>query len=118
MRTMFRKRWYFFIPLVIVAFIGFGYFTMYLWNGLMPLLFHLPEITFWQTIGLMILSRLILGGFGSHHGRGHGQHCRRNMHEKWENMTPEEREKFKENIQMHRAPWAHRYGCNEKEKES
>jgi len=118
MKTMFRKRWYFFIPLIVVAFIGFGFFTMHLWNWLMPLLFHLPEITFWQTIGLMVLSRLILGGFGGHHGRGHGHHCRRDMHEKWESMTPEEREKFRENMHMHRAPWAHRHGCNEKEKES
>jgi hypothetical protein len=117
MKTMFRKRWYFFIPLVIAAFIGFGYFTMYLWNWLMPMLFHLPEITFWQTIGLMILSRLILG-FGSHHRRGHGHHCQRDMHEKWGNMTPEEREKFRENIHMHRAPWAHHHGCSEKEKEA
>ncbi len=117
MKTMFRKRWYFFIPLIVVAFIGFGFFTMHLWNWLMPMLFHLPEITFWQTIGLMVLSRLILG-FGCHRGRGHGHHCRRNMHEKWENMTPEEREKFRENMHTHRAPWAHHYGCNEKEKES
>lgn len=117
MKTVFRRRWYFFIPLILIAFVAFGFFTMHLWNWLMPVLFHLPEITFWQTIGLMILSRLVIGGFGGH-GRGHGHHhCRRNMHEKWENMTPEEREKFRENIHMHRVPWVHhRHECNEKEK--
>jgi hypothetical protein len=105
MKTVFRKRWYLFVPLVLLAFVAFGFFTMYLWNWLMPVLFHLPEITFWQTIGLMILSRLLIGGFGGHgHGRGH-HHCRRQMHEKWENMTPEEREQFKEHIHMHRPPW-------------
>ena len=107
MKTVFRKRWYLFIPLVLVAFVGFGFITMHLWNSLMPVIFHLPEVTFWQIIGLMILSRLVIGGFGGH-GRGHN-HCRREFHEKWEKMTPEEREQFKEHIHIHRPPWLHRY---------
>ncbi len=113
MKSVFRKRWYFFAPLIVVAFAAFGFLTMHLWNWLMPVLFHLPEITFWQTIGLMLLSRLVLGGFGGH-GRRHG-HCRRNMHEKWEKMTPEEREQFKEHIHMHRPPWIRRNPQTEKE---
>jgi len=96
MKTVFRRRWYLFIPLILIAFAGFGFITMWLWNALMPLLFHLPEITFCQTVGLLVLSRLLFGGFGGH-GRGH-QHCRRNMHEKWENMTPEEREHFRTHL--------------------
>ncbi|WP_318348756.1 hypothetical protein [Aquipluma nitroreducens] len=114
MKTMFKKRWYLFIPLMLVAFFAFGFITMYLWNWLMPLLFHLPEITFWQTIGLLILSRLLLGGFkGRRHDHGH---CRRHMHEKWENMTPEEREQFREHMHSHRPTWTNRF-CKEEEKE-
>jgi len=107
MKTVFRRRWYLFIPLILLAFVAFGLITMHLWNWLMPALFHLPAITFWQTVGLLILSRLILGGFGGH-GRGHAHHCRRGMHEKWEKMTPEEREQFREHIHMHRPPWMRR----------
>ena len=59
------------------------------------------EITFWQTIGLLILSRLLLGGFKGHRRHDHG-HCRRHMHEKWENMTPEQREQFREHLHSHR----------------
>ena len=107
MKTGFRKRWYL-ILLVPAGFAVFGYITMLLWNALMPGIFHLPEITFWQTIGLMILSRLLLGGFG-----GHRNHCRDDwrykMHEKWDKMTPEEREQFKEHIRLHRPPWLNRY---------
>ena len=117
MKTIFRKRWYLFIPLIIVALAGFGFITMWLWNSLMPALFHLPEITFWQTVGLLILSRLLLGGFGGGHSRGH-HHCKHNLHEKWENMTPEEREKFKEHIQRHRPPWMHRNSDEHDLKES
>ncbi len=103
MKTFFRKRWYYFSPLILVAFAGFGYVTMALWNSLMPVIFHLPEITFWQTIGLMILSRLLLGGFGGHGHRS--SHCRQGVHDKWEKMSPEEREQFKEHIHLHRPPW-------------
>ena len=111
---MFKKRWYLFIPLILAAFFAFGFITMYLWNWLMPLLFHLPEITFWQTIGLLILSRLLLGGFkGRRHDHGH---CRRHMHEKWENMTPEQREQFREHMHSHRPTWTNRF-CKEEEKE-
>jgi hypothetical protein len=84
----------------------------------MPLSFHLPEITFWQTAGLMLLSRLLIGGFG---GPGHNMsqhHCKSNIEENWENMTSEERIQFKENIHLHRPPWTERKAQKEKAKES
>ena len=112
MNRNFKKRWYLFIPLGIVGLIAFGFAAMYLWNWLMPAIFHLPEITFWQTVGLMILSRMILG-FGCH-GRRHHDHYRNKMHDKWEKMTPEERENFREHIRMHQPPWSR---CYPKEKE-
>jgi len=112
MNKHFRKRWYLFIPLGIAGLIAFGFATMYLWNWLMPVLFHLPEITFWQTVGLMILSRMILG-FGCH-GRGNHDHYRSKMHDKWEKMTPEEREQFREHLRLHQPPWSR---CCTKEKE-
>ncbi|HET6558590.1 MAG TPA: hypothetical protein VFG54_14825 [Prolixibacteraceae bacterium] len=108
MKSVFRRRWYLFIPLILLAFIAFGFITMYLWNWLMPAIFNLPAITFWQTVGLLILSRLLLGGMGGH-GKGRNSHrCHREMHEKWEKMTPEEREKFREHIHMHRPSWMRR----------
>jgi hypothetical protein len=84
---------FFIAPLILVAVVGFGFITMYLWNWLMPYLFHLPLISFWQAAGLLILSRLLFG-FGC--GHMHGGHHRRGqqLREKWENMSPEEREAF------------------------
>ena len=41
----------------------FGYFVMHLWNWLMPDIFGLKMITFWQAFGLILLARLIFGGF-------------------------------------------------------
>lgn len=40
-----------------------GLITMVLWNSLIPLLFQGPVLTFWQTIGLLILSKILFGGF-------------------------------------------------------
>ena len=68
--------------------------TMSLWNWLMPALFGLRAITFWQALGVLVLSRILLGGF---RGRpGHAMHWRRRMQERWEQMSPEEREKFRQ----------------------
>lgn len=43
----------------------FGYIIMWLWNKLMPEIFGLTSITYWQGIGLFILARILLGSFGS-----------------------------------------------------
>jgi hypothetical protein len=43
--------------LIIAAIIGFP--LMWLWNWLMPLIFDLPDITFWQAIGLSVLSSIL-----------------------------------------------------------
>lgn len=61
---------------VALAFL-FGYFVMLLWNYLMPAIFSLGEITFLQAVGIIILARLIFGGFK------HGGHDHHNFHSKW-----------------------------------
>ena len=50
----------------------FGAVIMWLWNCLMPAIFHLGLITYWQAFGLAILGRLLFGGF--HHGGHHNHH--------------------------------------------
>ena len=82
----------------IVAVIVFSGVTMLLWNWLMPGLFGLKMIGFAQALGLVILSKILFGGFrgGRRFGPGGpGGHWRRRMAERWEQMTPEEREKFR-----------------------
>lgn len=55
------------LAVVGVTFFGFifGYIIMWLWNQLMPQIFGLPLITYWQGVGLFILARILLGTFGS-----------------------------------------------------
>lgn len=85
------------IPIGIAALVLLlGFVIMSLWNGILPDLFGWHTITFWQGIGLLILSRILFGGFKccSHHGHMHDK-----MH-RW-HMSPEEREKM-------RAEWKSR----------
>lgn len=102
-----------FIPLFLIAMVGLiGGLVMWLWNWLMPLIFGLPSLTFWQAVGLVVLCRLLVGnvGFGGHHHHGHvhGQ-CAcgegsNKLRESWNNMTPEERKLIIE-----------KHGCNDSE---
>ena len=76
-----------------------GFATMILWNALMPAIFGLPALELGQALGLLILARLLTGGFrGGGWGRGGGQHhhyWKQKMADRWANMTPEEREHWK-----------------------
>jgi hypothetical protein len=88
-----------------ILFIGlFGLVVMRLWNWLMPALFGWHLISFWQAVGLLILSKILLGGFrGGPHRRWS---WRRRMWERWERMTPEEREKFRQQMRGRCGPFA------------
>ena len=72
---------------------------MLLWNWLMPNIFGLPTLTFWQAGGLLLLSKLIFGFGGGGWGRPpkhrHKGHWRHKMREKWHNMSAEERADYK-----------------------
>lgn len=53
-------------------------------------------ITFWQALGILVLSKILFSGFG---GRpGHRGHWRNRMRDRWAGMTPEERERFRQGI--------------------
>jgi len=101
-----------FAPLVILGMVIFiwvgGTVVMLLWNWLAPALFGLRLITFWQALGLLALCRILFGGFGLG-GGGHRNSRRRmegrirervreRMDERWEQMTPEERERFRQGV--------------------
>jgi hypothetical protein len=82
----------------ITAFvIVFGFGTMYLWNWLVPSLFHGPIINFYQTVGLLVLSKILFGGFGGKHygGKHNGSSCKNRMRERYSKMSAEEKEQFK-----------------------
>jgi hypothetical protein len=66
----------------------FGAVTMWLWNWLMPAIFKLPEIGFWQAIGLLLLAQIFFKG--GHAGRaGRAQWRRAKLRERMREVEPE-----------------------------
>jgi hypothetical protein len=88
---------------VVLGVAVFSFVVMSLWNWLVPAVIGWKTIDFWQALGLLVLARILFGGW---RGRfGHGGHWRGRMAERWARMTPEEREKFREGM---RARCGHR----------
>jgi hypothetical protein len=79
------------ILLAIIGVFAFGSIVMLLWNALMPVIFHLPVITFWQALGLLLLTKILFSGVRC---GGPKARWKERLNERWTNMTPEEREKF------------------------
>jgi hypothetical protein len=92
-----------FVAFAIVFAAVFGWVVMSLWNWLMPNLFGLHLITYWQALGLLILAKILFGGF---RGRpGHHMQWRHRMMERWEKMSPEEREKLRQSMRARCGPF-------------
>ena len=75
--------------ITIFIFLG-GKVVQLLWNWLMPMLFGLREVTFWQAIGILALSRILFGGIGVGGRRSRGRWDR--------HMSAEERERFRQSM--------------------
>jgi hypothetical protein len=87
--------------LITIAIAGFGQAVLQLWNWLMPELFGLHPLRFWQAVGLMGLSWILVGGlrgFGMISGPG-----RSRTPDSWARLTPEERERFRRGIAQARG---------------
>jgi hypothetical protein len=89
-----NKPWAKMVMLVLlwaaIAVAGFGCAVWQLWNALMPALFGLPSVGFWQAVGLMALSWLLFGGWRGAGGLAGGRRgSRRNA------LTELERERFR-----------------------
>ena len=46
----------------------FGLVVMLLWNWLMPLIFGLTTLNYWQSVGVLALAAILFGRFGGHSG--------------------------------------------------
>lgn len=89
-----------FIAIAVLGIPLFGLVVMLLWNWLAPAVFGLHSISFLQALGILALSRILFGGF---HGRPRGGfRGDRRLLERWEKMTPEERQKMMEALRAAR----------------
>ena len=81
-----------FVVFAVLAVMVASVAVMTLWNWVMPATFGLPALTLGRAFALLVLSRLLLGGFSGSMGRR--MHWRHRMRERWEQMSVEERERF------------------------
>jgi hypothetical protein len=95
MRDKFRKRKWLFIPIFIAAVFLFGAIVMGLWNAILPAVLGVKIINLWQALGILLLSKILFGGFHGGWRGGPGKGRWLEMQQKLAAMTPEEREKFK-----------------------
>ena len=92
-----------FVVMAAVFLAVLSFVVMRLWNWLMPELFGLHALNYWQALGLLVLSKILLGGLRG--GAGAKMYWRRRMMERWEKMTPEERAKFREGLRGRCGPF-------------
>ncbi len=119
----------------IIAIFLFGWIVQLLWNALIPELFHGPILSYWQSVGLLLLSRFLVGFKGKHRGwkpkswkrygppwkwnKWNSSHCEDwNMGpgpdycgpwqggwQNWQKMTPEEKQQAKEEWRKKKEEW-------------
>lgn len=82
------------VGMVLFIFIG-GEIVLHLWNWLLPPLFGWRELTFWQALGMLVLCRILFGGFGM---SGSGRSNSRRRMEEREYITPEVRERIRQRM--------------------
>lgn len=98
-----RKK-FFLIPFGIAALLALiSYVVMQLWNHLLPDILHVGTINFWQAMGLFILCK-ILFGFGKGGGGG-GPWMKHKMAERFNQMSPEEKDDFKTRMKYKMSNW-------------
>ena len=93
-----RRRWIFFPLLFLSGIALMGYLVMWLWNAILPEISGLSSITFLQALGILLLSRLLFGGFrfGNRFQKQKPPFVNQAMKNKFMNMSDEERAQFKQ----------------------
>ncbi|MEO6851182.1 MAG: hypothetical protein ABI203_03985 [Mucilaginibacter sp.] len=103
----FRKKMIFIPFLAAGALALVSYVVMLLWNNLLPNILHTGTIDYWQAMGLFVLAKILFG-----FGRGHrgGAPWMRNRMERFKDMSPEERDRFKEHMRARCGKWGRHRG--------
>jgi hypothetical protein len=102
MKKFWIKKALMMIIFVAAATLLFGGVVMWLWNAILPAVLGVKAISFIQALGILVLSKILFGGFGGRRWRGNPE-WKQKMKQRWETMSPEEKENFK-------SEWKNRCG--------
>jgi hypothetical protein len=103
-RGFWIRKIFMFLVLGAAAVMLFGFIVMNLWNAILPQVIHVSAISFWQAVGLLVLSKILFGGFRGGWGGGRAR-WKDKMQDKWKNMTPEQRDQFKQEWRNRCSTW-------------
>ena len=97
----------FLIPLFVLAVAALLGLAVYgLWNGVLTEVVNVKAVTYWQALGILVLARILFGGFPGRRGGPFGPPWgRRMMMKRWESLTPEQREKMREEMRQRFGDW-------------
>ena len=106
MRTWWIKKVLGFLVIAAVAILGLGWIVMMLWNAILPDILQTPMISYWQAVGLLVLTHILFRGVGhfGHKSYKSRHYWKHRFEQKLASMTPEEREKFREEYKR-RCGW-------------
>lgn len=89
----------FFLPLLVAGLFGISAIVMWLWNFVIPPVTGFSVISYWQAMGLFLLSRILFGGFKfrRHHqqGKEHIQQAHAAFKDRFMEMNEDEKLQFK-----------------------
>jgi len=108
------RRFRFLIPLFILAFLALASGAVYgLWNGVLTDVLGVKTISYWQALGILVLAKILFGGFPGRGGGGFGPSWRRRrMMERWESLSPEQREQMRADMRQRFGDWPRPPWCD------
>lgn len=102
-KSCFRFRWL--IPFAVLGFLALFTFAVHaLWNGVLVNVVAVKAVSYWQALGLLVLAKILFGGFPGR--RGGGPRWRGRMTAKqWQSMDPAQREQMREEMRRRFGDW-------------
>ncbi len=90
-RRRWRPRYLLYALLALGVFLAMGWLVQWLWNAILPQVAAVGPLRYWQALGLLLLSRILFGGWRGRRAHRGGAH----WHGKWQHMSEEERERYR-----------------------
>lgn len=103
MKKFWMKKGLMIATIAIAATLFFTWAVMALWNAILPVVLGVKAISFLQALGILVLSKILFGGFRGGWRGGRAHEWKHQMKDKWDTMTPEEKDRFK-------SEWKNRCG--------
>jgi len=97
----------FFLPLFVLAVVALVTLVVYgLWNGVLVGVLGVKIVTYWQALGILVLAKILFGGFPGRRGGPCGSLWRSRMTEAhWDSLTNEQRDEMREEMRRRFGDW-------------